>query len=216
MKKLLIICVLILSVIFISGCTSDEQASSEISTSSQTNDQSDLILKSSDVPGFVLQEYSLFAYPKDITYNFNDKKFLTKYTDLLPEGNKNVGQDMIWEDKTVGRITVSIVKYDSNSGIEDDLKSKENEMQDALNLQTADEREQFLTFFEYEEGNLKIGDYSFYTLKKMPYGDKGIYYTTISFYKKNGVCQIEYILEDKDESKKEAIRIAKIIESRLY
>lgn len=216
MKKILIICVLIVSIIFISGCTSDEQASSEISTSSQTNDQSDLILKSSDVPGFVLQEYSLFAYPKDITYNLNDKKFLTKYTDLLPEGNRNVGQSMIWEDKTVGRITVAIVKYDSNSGIEDDLKSKENEMQDALNLQTADEREQYLTIFEYEEGNLKIGDYSFYKLMKMPWGDKGIYYTTISFYKKNGVCHIEYILEDKDESKKEAIRIAKIIESRLY
>jgi len=41
MKKLIIICILIISVVFISGCTSDEQASSEISMSSQNNEKSD-------------------------------------------------------------------------------------------------------------------------------------------------------------------------------
>ena len=41
MKKILIICILIVSVIFISGCTSDEQASSDVSTSSQSNQESD-------------------------------------------------------------------------------------------------------------------------------------------------------------------------------
>jgi len=69
MKRLLIIVILIVSIIFISGCTSDEQASSDISTSSQSNQESDaqtsnLIIKSSDVPGLSLVDYGFFAVPK--------------------------------------------------------------------------------------------------------------------------------------------------------
>ena len=112
MRKLLIICILIVSVIFISGCTSDE-TNLESSTSSQTSGQSDLILKSSDVPGFVLQEYSFVAYPEGISYKLNDTKFLTQYKDVLPEGKRNVGQYMKWEDKTVGGLTVSITNLNS-------------------------------------------------------------------------------------------------------
>ena len=69
MKKLLIICILIIGIVFISGCTSDEQANSEISTSSQSNQESDtqnpeLIIKQSDVPRLGLVDHRFFAVPK--------------------------------------------------------------------------------------------------------------------------------------------------------
>ena len=69
MKKLLIICILIVSLVFISGCASDEQTSSEIITSSQNNQESDtqnpeLIIKQSDVPGLSLNGYNFYAVPK--------------------------------------------------------------------------------------------------------------------------------------------------------
>jgi len=78
MKKLLLICILIVSVIFISGCTSDEQASSDISTNSQSNQISDtqnseLIIKQSDVPKLTLVNYKFFAVPKsipDLSYDY--------------------------------------------------------------------------------------------------------------------------------------------------
>jgi len=69
MKKFIIICILIVSVIFISGCTSDEQASSDVSTSSHSNQESDnqnpeLIIKQSDVPRLGLVGHSFFSVPK--------------------------------------------------------------------------------------------------------------------------------------------------------
>ena len=207
MKKLLIIYILIVSIIFISGCTSDE-TNSESSTSSQTNSQSDLILRSSDVPGFVIQEYSFMSYPKDLSYNFNDEKFLTGYTDVLPEGKRNVGQYMKWEDKTNGRLTVAIRKYDSNSGIEEYLKGQELLKNNPMEKE---EFEQWKILTEFEEGNLKIGDYSYYLIIKNTYG----YTTKLNFYNDYGVCQMIINLDNKDKSKNEAIRIAKLIESRL-
>ena len=68
MKKLLII-FLIVSVIFISGCTSEKITNSETSIDSQNNQQSDtqnpeLIIRQSDVPGLSLNGYNFYAVPK--------------------------------------------------------------------------------------------------------------------------------------------------------
>ena len=57
-KKLFIICILIVNVFFISGCTSDQKTNSETSIETQSNQKSDtqipeLIIKQSDVPGDV-------------------------------------------------------------------------------------------------------------------------------------------------------------------
>ena len=77
MKKLLIICILIVSVIFISGCTSDEQTSSDISTSSQSDQKPDtqnpeLIIKQNDVPRLTLSSYEFYAVPKSTPDIFKD------------------------------------------------------------------------------------------------------------------------------------------------
>jgi len=91
MKKLLIIYILIIGIVFISGCTSDEQANSEISKSSQSNQESDtqnpeLIIKQSDVPGLSLVDHSFFAVPKS-TPDF--------HPDFHPDLGEGYGDD--WE-----------------------------------------------------------------------------------------------------------------------
>ena len=145
MSKLLIICILIVSVIFLSGCTTDEQASSDISTSSQSNQESDtqnleLIIKQSDVPGLTLSSSEFYAVSKstpDIFKDFLDKRGINeanetlkgmipmgaglllmdseKYTDVLPIGMRNVGQTSSWKDKSGRRVDVYFIKLDSPS-----------------------------------------------------------------------------------------------------
>lgn len=91
MKKLLIICILIVSLVFISGCASDEQTSSEIITSSQNNQESDtqnpeLIIKQSDVPGLTLSSHNFYAVPKstpDVVEDFLDKRGITEVNETI-------------------------------------------------------------------------------------------------------------------------------------
>ena len=102
MKRLLIICVLIVSITFISGCTSDEQASSEISTSSQSNQESDtqnpeLIIEQSDVPDLTLVDYTSFAVPKNTIYVYGDEGDQSiSYTNTLQIGYRNIGEKSQW------------------------------------------------------------------------------------------------------------------------
>jgi len=68
-KKLLVICILIISIIFITGCIDDEKMETGTTTSSQDNHESDTqttdsILKQGDVPGLTLSSCTLFAVPK--------------------------------------------------------------------------------------------------------------------------------------------------------
>ena len=116
MKKLLIICILIVSIILISGCTSDEQANSEISTSDQINQESDdyvpdLILKPNDVPKLTLSKYNFIAVSKSAIYDLNSTGVST-YQDVLPLGMRNVGQGSEWEDQSGRRVRVGIEKFD--------------------------------------------------------------------------------------------------------
>jgi hypothetical protein len=126
MKRLLIIVILIVSIIFISGCTSDEQANSEISTSSQSNQESDaqtsnLIIKSSDVPGLSLVDYGFFAVPKS-TPDF--------HTDFHPNLGEGYGDDWKLDDldeNYLSGLAMSVIfmsshpKYDDMQGYDDVL-----------------------------------------------------------------------------------------------
>ena len=221
MKKLLLICILIMSIIFITGCIGEEKPDTETLSTSQNNQQSnsqttELLLKQNDLSGHALTSYSFKAYPKVTEFYSNNQNFLTKYSDILPEGKRNVGQSMEWHQMTDQRLTVTVdlTKCDSNSGFEDYLELIENIMHESLNELDSKEKEEFITGYGFEEGNPDIGDHSYY--KSMAYGgpSTGIYATGLTFYYKNYLCHIT-VLDAKDKSKNEAIRIAKIIESRL-
>lgn len=113
MKKLLIIFILIIGIVFISGCTSDEQVNSEISTSSQSNQESDtqnpeLIIKQSDVPGLSLVGHSFFAVPKS-TPDF--------HPDFHPDLGEGYGDD--WEiddldENDLGGLAMVLIFFNSH------------------------------------------------------------------------------------------------------
>ena len=216
MNKISIICILIVSVIFISGCTSDEQASSDILTSSQSNQESatqspELIIKQSDVPGLTLnQNYDLYAVQKNTVYVYGNESGRIKYTDTLRMGYRNVGENSRWGDHSGRGVNVELFKYDSNSGLMEiifkikdsyDTVSKEE-------LKVAEEEKGIKFVF----GDPNIGDYSYYVSTTDINTD--IKATSITLIYKNNLVFMS-VIGEKDKSFNEAIRIAKLVKSRL-
>ncbi|KAF5418261.1 MAG: hypothetical protein C5S45_09425 [Candidatus Methanocomedens sp.] len=207
MKKLLIICILIVSVIFISGCTSDEQASSDISTSSQSNQESDaqnpeLIIKPSDVPGLTLEEYVLYAVQKNTIYVYGNESDRTRYTNTLRIGYRNVGEESRWYDQSGRFVKIELSKYDSNSGLMElisNMKERYEEIKDPEGVKS-------------DFGDPNIGDYSLY-LSTIDL-NTDIQGTFIFFIYKNNYVNV-MVSDEKDESFNEAIRISKLVKSRL-
>ena len=207
MKKLLIICILIVSVIFISGCTSDEQASSDISTSSQSNQESDtqnpeLIIKPSDVPGLTLEEYVLYAVQKNTIYVYGNESDRTRYTNTLRIGYRNVGEESRWYDQSGRFVKIELSKYDSNSGLMElisNMKERYEEIKDPEGVKS-------------DFGDPNIGDYSLYlSTIDLNTDTQG---TFIFFIYKNNYVNV-MVSDAKDESFNEAIRISKLVKSRL-
>ena len=134
MKKLLIICILIVSIVFITGCTSNEQANSEISSDYQTiqkSDTPDLIIKSSDVSGLSLVDYKFYSVSKSGFYDGESRGINSKeYTDALPLGNRNVGGCSIWKDESGRGVAVDIHKYDSDSGFNKEINELESNIKE--------------------------------------------------------------------------------------
>ena len=211
MKKLLIICIMIVSVMFISGCTGNEQANSEISTSSQSNQESDsqdpgLIIKQSDVPGLNLDDgkYQLYAVQKNTIFVYGDEKNRTYYynRDTLPLGYRYVGEQSEWDDQLGRVVLVQLLKYDSNSGLMELISNLKEE------IKVVEEKQGV----KYVFGDPNIGDDSYYTSTTNLNTDTQA--TDISFiYKNNRVLVV--VIDEKDESLNEAIRIAKLVKSRL-
>ncbi|KAF5417016.1 MAG: hypothetical protein C5S48_01305 [Candidatus Methanogaster sp.] len=108
MKKLLLICILITSIIFIAGCIGEEKTDTDTPASSQISQESDdqtpdLILKPNDVPELTLSSSELWAVPKNTLYvvpqntlnilgNATNRK---SYGDTLPIGYRNVGENSL-------------------------------------------------------------------------------------------------------------------------
>jgi len=216
MKKLLII--LILSVILISGCTSDEKTNSETSTDSQVDQNPDtqsvdLIIKSKDVPGLALDpNYQFFAVPENTLYIYGDygdsRTYEKSYRDTLPIGYRNVGEESIWMDQSGRKVAVALYKYDSNSGLlklitgmKDEVDPKE-EIKDIENEQGVK--------IDFNDPN--IGDSSFYYSATEI--NTGMQYNIILFIYKNNYVQV-VMIDENGKSFNDALRIAKLVKSRL-
>ncbi|MCG7849663.1 MAG: hypothetical protein MIO93_10855 [ANME-2 cluster archaeon] len=208
MKKILIISILIIGIVFISGCTSEDNTKSETSTSTQSNQESDsqnseLIIKPSDVPELRLLSYQYFAYPKSeswvevITPHAVPGKY---YEDTLPIGYRYAGQLSTWGDDSGRRVNFVLAKYDSNSGFLDHF----NEIKQYGNTK----KENPDSYKNFEDGDPKIGENSYYST------EKDIVETTqLEFTHEND--HIYILVTDEANTLNEAIRLAKIIESRL-
>lgn len=216
MKKLFIISILFFSAFFISGCISDEKTNSETSPDSQINQNLDtqsvdLIIKSKDVLGLTLsQNYKFLAVPKNTLYVYGDNGIDQKrYTNTLPIGYRNVGEESTWRDQSGRQVTVTLFKYDSNSELIE-LISNTKEYWDSTKEEWKDAEVENGVKLDFGESN--IGDYSHYISSTDINTD--IQGTTITFVYKNNLATI-FVTDEKDKSFNEAIRIAKLVKNRL-
>lgn len=213
MKKLLIICILIISIVFISGCTNNEKTNSETSIDTPSNQKSDaqtpdLIIKSSDVPELTLNSHTFYSVPKNTLYiPSNDggrgssntlNHYADKYTDTLRLGHQNVGEESQWYDQSGKQVHISVAKYDSdpNSSL--------------IKMITLDK--QYYQMISENNGDPHIGDHSFYVAYIDP--DTDIQVTQLSLIHDTTYVWIS-VVDEEGISKETAIRIAKIIDSRL-
>ena len=239
MKKLLIICILIVSIIFISGCTSDDKTNSETLTDSQSNQQSDsktpdLILKSSDVPRLNLASSYSISYPESSELLFSDTYvgsmggyiffngrvdeneivddlYHRRYKDILMLGQRKIGEYSRWSDEIGRSASVHYVGYDSNNNFPNATNHE------LYNMPIIE----YLKFLEdsYDSANTpdmigyedpEIGDYSLLVETEI----NGVRNTWIGYTYNNYIVDIE-VKDDKENSRIEALRIAKIVKNRL-
>ncbi|MCK5216543.1 MAG: hypothetical protein KAJ93_02080 [Methanosarcinales archaeon] len=220
MRKLLIICIFIIGIVFISGCTSDENAEKPMSseTCQESDTQSiDLIIKPSEVSGFTLEYHKFYSVPKNTLYVPPGLGFMgggkssfhrgaDSYTDTLRMGHRNVGEESSWRDKSGKELFISLDKFDSDP--DSLLIESFNLMKEGYESASAEE----LASAGIDFGNPDIGDDSYYIARINP--DTDVQTTAIQFIHGNTFV-LMYVVDEKGISKKTAIRIAKIIKSRL-
>ncbi len=211
MKKLLFICFFIIGFFLVAGCIRGEKSiNPKISTISQLNQKSDtqtpeLIIKPGDAAGLALTDFRFYAFPQNSPYNITNYYNIIEYKDVLPVDNRNVGQMSVWKDNSGREISIELMKLDSNSRFKGyfDIKTKyfeekKNGKQDVLDAGV---------------GHPNIGDSSYYYYA-VPRNEPDTAGTRLEFARKNYIGLIR-ITDNKDKSLNEAIRIAKIVESRL-
>ncbi|MCX9025155.1 MAG: hypothetical protein OIN85_03550 [Candidatus Methanoperedens sp.] len=218
MKKLLLICIVIVGIVFVAGCIGKEKATnSKTNTESQTRPKSntqipDLIIKQSDVPGLTLEEYNFIEVPKNSSFNYTAYSWdvpQVEYKDVLRIGFRNSGEDSKWMEMSGPRVLdVVFRKFDSNDGIEKLFADKQLYCENikAGKIQTD----------EYSNNGCdspNIGDKSFYTYYTYR-NNRYIEATEVLFVRRNYLVIVK-VGDLKGESVNESIRIAKIVERRL-
>jgi hypothetical protein len=200
MKKLLPISIIIVGIVFVAGCIGGEKTS-------QSNSQSpNSILKTDDIPGFILWQNSYIAVNKSspVNFNFNSSNFsrayyevdgMEYYKDELKTNMKKIGEKSIWTGKSGQTVDYLLIKYDSNSGFKDWFDY----------LQKAPKSK-----YVVDVGTANIGDFSLYSKGY----SGGMETTSIYFAYKNYYAQIGFTGKN-GTTYDEATRIADIIKSRL-
>ena len=246
-KKLLLTCILIMSIIFIAGCIGEEKTNTETPASSQISQESDdqtpdLILKPSDVPGLTLRQYHFLAVPKSTEpifskwpyYEINETNFFVifilpyvhemnglsiEYQTAIPLGMRNYGQYSEWGDESGRRIEVHLVKFDSTSVSEYFIKAWDEAAEYINQHPNIEDRDSWLRGDSLDhmvnnKVDVTIGDYCYYYPSLDRQNNPDVEKIDLVLTHKNYHVTIS-IIDEKDKSKKEAIRIAKIIKSRL-
>ena len=131
-KKLLLTCILIMSVLFIEGCIGEEKANSKTSTDLQTSEP---LIKPSDLPkGYYSSKYTTYAISKgesfDIHPNLSYYNIIDSndaYEGDIPKGKKRVATSLVLENEDIDDITfmVTILESDSESRLKEYISEYE-------------------------------------------------------------------------------------------
>jgi hypothetical protein len=216
MKKFSVICIIIVSVILISGCTGgDKSIDSNALNDAQTNQKldtkaSDLLIKPSDVPGLTLKNFGFIAVPKSSSYIYSNSSSgdieMSSYQDTLPIGTRNVGQSSIWLDNSGRMLQIESHKYDSNANFQFDYIQ-------VCGILT-EQNKNYSDVMDFGCGNPSIGDNSYYQYGIDKKNKPDVAITQLVFTYRNNIVEIRNT-DEKEKSVNEAIRIAKIIKSTL-
>ena len=208
MKKLLPILIIIIGIVFVAGCIGGEKAiDSKSSTYSQTNQESEtqtpeLIIKPGDVPGLTMSRFYYISFPISGSLIEIDSKMghfrsmspdMRMYEDNLPLGTRNVGQDSYWNGSGQ-QVQIRMIKFDSNPKFNEGY---------------------YKTFSNncVNKGFQNLGDITFCDSDSLS-NSPDVKITSVRFiYKKYFI--FVYVTDEKDKSESEALRISKIIKSRL-
>lgn len=201
MKNSLIICILIVSVIFISGCTGDGQTDAD-------DLSPDLIIKPSDVPGLTLDDGYTF-YAVEVNTVFVDGGKFDRYTDNLSTGYRNVGEKSKWEDQSGRILRVELLKYDSNFGLEN-IISQMKYVSDTKAEEIKSDEAEYGVKIEFGEPN--IGNHSFYVSSTDV--ETGVQSTNVYFVYNNNIAVVD-VTDKGKKSYNDAIRISKLMISKL-
>ena len=127
MKKKMVISILIIGIVLISGCTSEEKTNLKSSIDSQS---SELLIKPSDLPGYLIRDYTTYAISKGNSFDIGPNNLLgdfgaakqyinsdNEYEGDIPEGKKRIATafSVAKEDKSHSKV-IFIFESDSNSG----------------------------------------------------------------------------------------------------
>ena len=138
MKQKMVISILIIGIVLISGCTSEEKTNSKSSIDSQSSEP---LIKPSDLPkGYLISDYTTYAISKgdfvDINYsslNSNSKIFGAyadsdnEYEGDIPEGKKRISTSFLVAKEDKSHLTaIFIQELDSNSGLEEYFSTMES------------------------------------------------------------------------------------------
>ena len=245
MKKLLLICILLVGLIFISGCVGEEKTNSKTSTESQINQSSDnnqpsdtqspdLIIKPSDVPRLNLASYYSISYPESSELLFSDSYvgsmggyiffkgwvdtnevidglYNRRYKDILMLGQRKIGEYSRWSDEIGRSASVHYVGYDSNNNFPNATNHELYNMpiiEYLKFLEDSYDSADTPDMIGYEDP--EIGDYSLLVETEI----NGVRNTWIGYTYNNYIVDIE-VKDDKENSRNEALRIAKIVKNRL-
>lgn len=205
MKRLLIICILIVSIIFISGCTSEDKINSETSTYSQSSGS--LINPTNLLKGYYSSNYKTYAtsnansfeYRPDSSISWGD---INEYSGEVPSGMKRVRTIFILENEDGSiKIEADIFEYDSNANVKE-MISKAGDQFDAWGASTTRDL---------------VGDCSFQVSGYASENNDDVSMSTLFFSVDNILVLLESsgkgISEEKIE--KETLKVAKAINDKI-
>ena len=210
MKKLLLTCILLVGIIFISGCVGEEKTNSKTSTDSQTSvdsQASEPLIKPSDLPkGYYSSEYTTYAVSKgesfEIRPNFEYYYIINQddeYEGDIPKGKKRVATSFhVTNDDSSIQMNVLIFESDSSSRLKEHIS----------------EMEELLIGTECDTETNLVGDNSILMLVA--------WQAVLTFTSKNYVVSIDMRTHtsekeaiQKEIMRKEILKVAKAIESKL-
>lgn len=215
-----ILILFMIGAVFVSGCLSNNNAQTQSPAAESAPkkpvdpQEADLIIKPSEVSDFGQMDYGFRSAPKSSVYSYaaltGGKISDSPYKETLPIGHRNTGQVLIWKDKSGKALHIDIRKFDSDDGLDKFFAGQQAECEKQLKVKNGERTDNIIN---YECSSFSIGDKSYYTYYSSK-NNPDIEIAAVQFVSKNNLVFVQ-VVDERGKSFKEAVKFAKLVESRL-